>query len=127
MLDDRQLRTAWRNRQAPETISHVSEPMARFVHHTLERRVKQLSALAQVWDELVPEGIREHAALEGFRAGTLTVLVDSAPHRFELEMLLRSGLQKQLAAAFRGALSKVRVVPGQFYSIDIEGQPRYAF
>ena len=102
-MDDRQLRTAWQNRQTPDRASHLSAPLAELMKHTLGRRVKQLSPLAAVWDQVVPEDIRAHAALESFSRGTLTVMVDSAAHRFQLELLLRGGLQKLLAERFTGA------------------------
>lgn len=126
-MDDRQLRTAWQNRQIADRTTTLGEPLALFMKHTLARRVKQLGALASIWDEVIPEEIREHTALETFKGGTLSVVVDSAPHRFQLEMLLKSGLQRMLAERFPGALTKVKITPGQFSSIDLEGSPRYAF
>lgn len=126
-MDDRQLRTAWENRQVADHTSHLSEPLAKFMKYTLQRRVKQLGSLAGVWDQIIPEEIREHTALEAYSRGVLTVVVDSAPHRFQLEMLLRSGLQRMLAEKCSGVLTKVKIVPGQFASVDVEGFQRYAF
>ncbi|NQU76757.1 MAG: DUF721 domain-containing protein, partial [Planctomycetes bacterium] len=83
--------------------------------------------LAEAWDEVVPEEVRQHTALEGFCRGTLTVMVDSASHRFKLEMLLRGGLQRALAERFSDSLNRIKLVPGRFYSVDLEGQPRYVF
>lgn len=95
---------------------------------TLAKRVRQLGAVAAVWDEMVPEPLRDHTALEGFQQGVLTVMVDSAPHRFELEMLLKGSLLKELRASCPQAINKVRLVPGRFYSVDLEtGQQRYSF
>ena len=126
-MDDRQLRTVWQNHQFADRTAPLGEPLAMLMKHTLQRRAKQLGELAHIWDQVVPEPIAQHAALESFNRGTLTVIVDSAAHRFHLEMLLRSGLQRALAGKFSGALNKVKLVPGQFASIDVEGFPRYSF
>jgi hypothetical protein len=126
-MDDRQLRTAWQNRQQEDATTHLRGPLAMLMQHTLHKRVRQLGELARVWDDVVPEEFRDHTALEGFSRGTLTVLVDSAPHRYQLETLLRAGLLKLLTQRFSGALNRVKLVPGQFYSVDVEGFQRYSF
>lgn len=126
-MDERQLKTAWQNRQSDETIRHMAEPMAMFMKHTLAKRVRRLGAVAGAWDEVIPSELREHTAVEGYYRGTLTVIVDSAAHRFQLNSLLAGGLRKQLAERFPGPLNRIKLVPGQFYSVDIEGNRRYNF
>lgn len=126
-MDDRQLRTVWENRQPRHLGSPLAEPLAMLMKHTLGKRFKQLGAVAEAWDECIPDDIREHTALESYHRGTLTVMVDSAAHRFQLEMLLRGGLQHVLAERVNAPLNKVRIVPGRFYSIDLDGRPRYQF
>ncbi len=126
-MDDAQLKTVWQQRQFPPPASLLGEPLAMLMKRTLAKRVKQLSKLADIWDEVLPQSIREHTALEGFRDGVLTVIVDSAPHRFQLQTLLNAGLTGQIQKLLPLALNKIRLVPGQFYSIDISGAPRYQF
>jgi hypothetical protein len=126
-MDEAQLRTVWQQRQFRDGAVHVGQPLAVLMKHTLAKRVRQLASLAEIWDELVPESIREHTALESFRGGILTVIVDSTPHRFHLRTLLAGGLLKELQARFSGALSRVRLVPGQFSSVDVAGRRRYEF
>jgi len=117
-MDDAQLRTVWQQRQFRDSAARVGQSLAA-VMKPLARRVRQLAKLAEVWDELIPEPIREHTALECFQRGTLTVLVDSAAHRFQLQTLLNAGLLAVIRARFSGALQKVRLLPGQFYAVDI--------
>ena len=126
-MDDAQLRTVWQQRQPTDTAEHLSQPLALFLKHTLAKRVRQLCKLAKVWDEVIPESIAVHTALETFHQGVLTVVVDSAPYRFQLQTLLRGGLMRELQARFDDALNKVRIIPGQFYSIDLAGLPRFGF
>jgi hypothetical protein len=126
-MDDAQLRTVWWQRQFNDRIAHISQPLGMLTRHVLAKRVRQLSKLASVWDEVIPPAIRQHTALEGFNRGILTVLVDSAPHRFQLQMLLDGGLLGELRRRFTGAIDKVRLVAGQFYSVDLAGETRYHF
>ncbi len=94
----------------------------------LSRRVKQLGQLGLIWAELVPDAIREHAALERFTSGVLTVMVDTAARRFELQTLLRGGLERAIQSKFAGSLRRIKLVPGQFYTVDQEtGAKRYSF
>ena len=124
-MDDAQLRTIWQQRQLNDRVSHLSGPLATLMKQTLAKRVRQLGKLAAIWDEVIPLAIAEHTALESYARGVLTVMVDSAPHRFQLQTLLSGGLQKDIQSRFSGAINKIRLVPGQFAAIDLAGQPRY--
>lgn len=126
-MDDAQLRTIWEQRQFRESAVPLSLPLSSFMKHKLAKRARQLGQLAEIWDELIPEPIRDHTALERFHRGVLTVLVDSPAHRFQLQTLLMGGLTREIQSRFTGALNKVRVVPGQFYSVDLSGARRYEF
>jgi len=114
-MDEWQLRNVWKNRQPYNRVAPLSEPLDYLLQHQLAKRVKQLGQLAVVWDECIPEFIREHASLVSFNHGTLTAAVDSAPHRYQLQQLLANGLLEALRERFRsGALNRVRVVPGRY-------------
>ncbi len=126
-MNDAQLRTVWQQRQFNDRVAHLGEPLGVLMKHKLARRVRQLSKLAEAWDEVVPPEIRDHTALEGINRGTLTVIVDSSAHRFRLRSLLSAGLLNELRGRFSGAINKVRLVPGQFASIDVAGRKRYEF
>jgi hypothetical protein len=127
MLDDTKLRTIWQQRRPGDASVPLGGPLSLLMKRTLAKRVKQLSALAAVWDALVPESLRDHTALESFVGGTLTVTVDSASHRFQLQTLLAGGLLKQIQSRLPMALNKIKLVPGQFYTLDENGSPRYGF
>ena len=126
-MDDAQLRTVWLQRQFDDRVLHLSQPLNTFMKYTLAKRVRQLSDLAKAWDEVIPDEIREHTALDSFQRGVLTVIVDSASHRFQLQTLLAGGLTREIRARYSGAMNRIRLVPGQFYSVDISGQRRYGF
>jgi len=126
-MDDAQLRTIWQQRQVRDVSAHVSAPLNLLMNHTLAKRVEQLGRLASLWDEIIPGPIAKRTALESLNRGLLTVVVDSASHRFQLQTLLAAGLEKELKTRYSGTLNKIRIKPGQFYSIDLAGQPRYEF
>ena len=128
VMDDAQLRTVWQQRQVDHRVSYLSEPLALLMKNTLAKRFKQLSRLAEIWDEIIPPHIQEHTALEGFHQGVLTVRVDNASQRFYLQTLLTGGLRQEIQRRFQGPLNKIRLLPGQFYTLDVEtGQKRYEF
>lgn len=126
-MDDAQLRTVWQQRQFNDRAVPLNKPLALLMKYTLGRRVRQLGRLAEIWEEMIPEGLLRHTALESFRSGVLAVLVDSAAHRFQLRTLLDGGLMRELQRRFSGALNKVRLTPGQFTRTDSLGNPRYEF
>lgn len=127
-MDDAQLRTVWQQRQFDDRIAHISQPLAVLTQRVLAKRFRQLRDLSAIWDEIIPDSITEHTALEGFQRGVLTVVVDSAAHRYQLRVLLDGGLMHEMQARFHGgALNKVRLEPGQFCSVDLGGRPRYEF
>ena len=125
-MDDSQLRTLWLQKQTNDHTSHLAAPMAVLMKHKIGKKVRQLGKLAAVWDDILPATIREHTALDSFQRGVLTVLVDSSSHRYQLQTLLTAGLMKEIRTRFSGPLDKIRLVPGQFSSIDLEtGEKRY--
>ena len=126
-MDDAQLRTVWQQRQFDHRASPISRPLTSLMKYTLAKRVRQLSKLSEVWDDVVPQEIAEHTALESFNRGVLSVLVDSASHRFQLQTMLDGGLTGEIRARFSGALNKIKLVMGQFYAVDLTGSQRYEF
>ena len=87
-----------------------------FFKTSVQRRQTKLQKIADCWAQLVPGLLNEHCALEGLSRGTLTVLVDSASHLYELKQLLLAGLEKQLLAACTGAgLKKIVLRRGRWY------------
>ncbi len=126
-MDDRQLRTIWQQRQIQYQLDPLAAPLKMFMKRTLEPRVRSLGALAALWDELLPAEISKHTVLESFRRGVLTVMVDSASHRFHIQNLLAGGLMAELRSRFTGTLRQVKLVPGQFYAVDEGGDRRYEF
>jgi len=102
--------------------------MIAFFKQSVEKRHTKFSKVAQSWAALVPEAFNDHCALEGYTRGTLTVLVDSSPHLYELRQLLLAGLQQQILLACKSAgLRKIVLKPGRWYegSTAADGKLRF--
>jgi hypothetical protein len=94
-------------------------------YRSVQKRQPKLANLSRAWQQLVPQMFHHHTCLESFVKGTLTVLVDSSPHLFELRQLLASGLEKQLTVACKTAgLKKVALKPGTWYDPESKA-PRF--
>ncbi len=115
-----ELRRLHRVKQAvPPGPGALGPEMVGFFKNAVQKRQAKLGKIADCWSQLVPELLNEHCALEGLSRGTLTVLVDSASHLYELKQLLLAGLQQQLLLACKGAgLRKITLRRGRWYDGD---------
>ncbi len=76
------------------------------------RTQRRLGALTDVWESLVPAEIVAHTRLTSLRGGVARVVVDSASTAYELDRMLRGGLEQQLRRRFRGTLMRIRISIG---------------
>jgi hypothetical protein len=100
----------------PPSADPLGPRMVDFFKQSVQKRQTKLAAIAECWGRLVPEMLSDHCSLESLHRGTLTVLVDSSSHLYELKQLLLAGLQDQLLLACRKAgLRKITLKPGRWY------------
>jgi len=113
---DAELRRLARVKQTQrEEIAPISDTVVGFFK-SVEKRHKKLGKISNMWTRLVPQMLQEHCCLEGLSKGTLTVLVDSSPHLYDLKQLLLAGLEKQILLACPGAgLRRIALKPGRWY------------
>ena len=101
--------------------------VVQFFKQSVDKRQRKFGKIAQCWSQLVPETLAEHCALESLHRGSLTVMVDSASHLYELKQLMLAGLENQLKLACASAgLRKVLLKPGRWY-VSAQGQQRIHF
>ena len=115
-------------RSSPAAGSPLGPAMIGFFQQSVQKRQVKLSQVAACWARLVPQTLSDHCALESLSRGTLTVLVDSASHLYELKQLLLAGLQQQLTLACKSAgLKKIALRPGRWYdgTDDAARTPRF--
>lgn len=89
----------WRNRpDADLSLGFLKKQFDRDVR----RPYQQLSSIAELWFALVPSTLVEHTHLESLHRGVLRVSVDSSAWLFDLDRLLRGGLERQLITQHKG-------------------------
>ncbi|HAI11178.1 MAG TPA: hypothetical protein DCM28_05695 [Phycisphaerales bacterium] len=101
----------WRNFKAKDVSMDFLNP---WFKNQVTKPFKQLKGIGEVWANGVPPEILAKSRLERYSRGTLTVTVDSSATLYELDRLLRSGLQQELTQASRPAsLNRIKLVVGQ--------------
>lgn len=102
--------------QSKPIAVELGKEMLDFFKQSVAKRQTKLEKLAECWARLVPQILSEHCALESLTRGTLTVMVDSSSHLYELKQLLLSGLEQQLLIACKTAgLRKITLRSGRWY------------
>jgi hypothetical protein len=98
-----------------------------FFKQSVAKRQTKLVKIAECWAALVPEILNDHCSLESLNRGTLTVIVDSSSHLYEIKQLLLAGLQDQLLLACKSTgLRKISLKPGRWYDPGSENRaPRF--
>lgn len=106
----------------------LGEEMIAFFKQSVQKRQGKFTLIGDCWSRLVPQSLCEHCALDSLHRGTLTILVDSSPHLYELKQLLLAGLQKQLLTLCKSAgLRKITLKPGRWYEGTDEATGKLRF
>jgi hypothetical protein len=114
--------------QSTPIAAALGQEMIDFFKQSVAKRQTKLEKIAESWGQLVPEILSEHCALESLTRGTLTVMVDSSSHLYELKQLLLSGLEQQLLIACKSAgLRKIALRPGRWYEGESAGDRKIRF
>jgi hypothetical protein len=102
-------------RRPPATLA---DDLVHF-YQTEVKRAKKLCSFGEAWKQALPPHLLEHTCIDSFRAGTITVLVDSSPHLFQLRQLLLAGLQAHILSTCRNSgVRKIMLKPGTWYAGD---------
>jgi hypothetical protein len=106
---DEHLRNLSRWRSRPEQDLSLGF-LRDYFKREVEKPHQQLAGLGALWAELVPAELASQTRLEGLTRGVLHVAVRHSGALFELDRLLRSGLQRDLITRHRGpALRRVQL------------------
>ena len=88
----------WRVRPDPDlSLSFLKDQFKREV----ARPHQQLKQLIVLWESLLPPALVSRTRLDSLSRGVLKISVDDSATLYELDQLLRSGLQQQLISASR--------------------------
>lgn len=98
------------NKRSRETraAARLGEVLLPWYEKTVARPGQKLEGISGLWQAHVPKPLLDHCRLVGFHRGTLTVALDSATVRAELDAKLRSGLLGLLQRESRGGLYRVK-------------------
>ena len=99
----------WRGRRAAELSI---QPMIARLQDQAGESQRRLGDLVTLWSALLPAELLERTVITSLRSGVMRVTVDSAATAFEIDRLLRSGLEADLRRGFRGTLTRVRTTVG---------------
>jgi hypothetical protein len=100
----------------PKPADKLGGEMVTFFKQCVAKRQTHLGKIAEAWGTLVPLTLSEHCSLESLSRGTLTVVVDSSSHLYELKQLLLAGIQQQMFLACKSTgLKKISLKPGRWY------------
>jgi len=103
----------------PKPVDKLGGELVSFFKQVVEKRQGKLGKIAEAWQSMIEEGLCDHCALESLHRGTLTVVVDSSAHLYQLKHVLLSGVEKKLIAQCKGAgLRKISLKPGRWYEGD---------
>jgi hypothetical protein len=101
---------------APRESPLLGGEVVHFFKQSVQKRQAKFGRIAQCWEQLVPAGLAEHCALESLHRGSLTVIVDSSSHLYELKQRLLDGLENQMKLTCLSAgLRKIMLKPGRWY------------
>ena len=101
----------WRNRKDFDHSMSFLKPQFK---REVEKPFKQLLSMAQLWPTLVPADLLVRTKLETISRGVLKVIVDSSGALYELDRLLREGLEQKLITQNKGpAIRRVQLRVGR--------------
>jgi Dna[CI] antecedent, DciA len=76
----------------------------------LARSFRRSGGFGKLWVELVPEGLAATSMIQSYNRGVLTVVVRDAGSKYELDRLLRAGLEQQLRERAPATLKRVKLM-----------------
>ena len=116
------LKQLWENHQIRIWGRPLKTALDRFMRREVYPRHRKTGRLGRAWEELLPAELVEHSCLDGLRNGQLQVLVDSAAHLYELNLLVKQGLLNELRQECPSvAISRIKLTRGTWYHEDEEG------
>ena len=76
---------------------------------TVARPYRQFRHVCGAWEKEVPAVLVQRTRLEGMSRGVLRVGVNSSAHLYELDRLLRSGLERRILGSCHGVAAPRRI------------------
>ncbi|MDD4891780.1 MAG: DUF721 domain-containing protein [Phycisphaerae bacterium] len=102
-MEDGQLHWLWKSRSARDRSQPIGVVLGGLAGSIWFKQQKHLGRIVQALRDVLPTELADHLAIDGLRRNTLHLRVDSAAHRYELEMIkdsLLESLNEQINGLF---------------------------
>lgn len=106
-MNELQLHVLRKFRQRKQPQSALAPAIER-IREEVRKSDSKFARLIELWRELIPEHLQPHATPSSFRAGTLHVEVNCAATGYEIDRLMRGGMEQTLRSRFHGSLVRVK-------------------
>ncbi|MDD5458416.1 MAG: DUF721 domain-containing protein [Phycisphaerae bacterium] len=101
--ENERLRKSVKWKRPPKPMEEkLGDTLAKIFARKIEPRQKKQKGVAEYWNDLLPQGLKEHCRAENLNAGILNVVVDSPVYANELQWCqqnLLENLQKHCPKA----------------------------
>ena len=89
-------------------VARLGDVLLPWFEEVVSKPSEKLAGVSELWKTFVPPALLRRTRLVTFHRGTLTVALDSATVRAELDAQLRGGLLRKLQTESRGTLFRVK-------------------
>ncbi|MHC4993590.1 MAG: DciA family protein [Planctomycetota bacterium] len=105
----------WRNRKPRDlTLGYLKKYVAR----KYTRPLSQMGPFAELWQEALPPRLHRRTALVALHNGVLTIHVADSPTLYQIDRLMRSGLERQLKSQSKAAITCIKLKLGAVKTDD---------
>ena len=101
-----------RARAAPDVDLSIAATI-RQTAETASRTHRRLGELIDLWSELIPADLAQRTQVKALRGGVAYIDVETAPDLYEIDRLLRDGVEAEMRRRFGGSLIRVRLKVGR--------------
>jgi len=106
------------NKAKPYKTTTIGRLVNNLLQYNITPKYKNAECLTAAWNKLLPHELQQHCRIADLTAGHIKIAVDSAPHRYELQLAgadLLEELQKQCPTA---RIKTIKFIPGSLNHSD---------
>jgi len=99
-----------RTKQKPDRTVRLGDTIDQLMESRISPQQARFSAVAELWSQLLPDGLRRHCKIADFNAGQLKVLVDLPPYMHELRLCSSELLKELQQRCPRAQIKRIKLV-----------------
>jgi hypothetical protein len=92
----------------PARLTGLGDILNPWFDKTIQKPSEKLDCVADLWLQLVPKKLADHSRIIAFHRGVLTVALEHATLKAELDGLMRQGLERKIQTASKGAVFRIK-------------------